>query len=176
MSARALSLCLALLGAVSACSHGTAGSATAQTAQDSPAPSSTAVTVPAPPSTTACTDRKAGKDGVTKLFCDGSASLDISAGARVATLQGGSCSESKGVITVNAGVAVGTGWAGSSVPDYVSVDVPDAGGEVGRFVAWIGNQHLEMGPVRASVSVNKKRIHVSGFTARGVSVTVDIAC
>ena len=173
---RAVALGLLMLATLGACSHASPGTAEAAAA----GPAATTTTVgpdpSAPPATTACTGRKAGKDGVTHLFCDGQASIGISVGTTVTSMQRGSCNSSGSLITVNAGVAVDSERAGSSIPDFISIDVPSTGGPVDRLDAWLGDRHPRISTARATVSANKKRIHVSGSTVQGVALAVDIAC
>jgi hypothetical protein len=94
----------------------------------------------------------------------------------VVTLQGGTCSDSKGVITVNAGLAVGPDWAGRAVPDYATLDVPDLGGRVPRLEVWVNGVHTVAATARATVGASKKVLHVTGTTVQDVAFTVDIAC
>ncbi len=70
-----------------------------------------------------CSAYTAGKKGVVRTFCSGSASVTLTAGGTTTVIKGGTCGKSGNYFTVNAGVVVSSSYKGSK-PNYFGLDAP----------------------------------------------------
>ena len=70
-----------------------------------------------------CSAYKAGKNGVIRTFCSGSATATVTAAGTTAVMKGGSCGKSGNYFTVNVGVVTSPNYKGSK-PNYFGLDVP----------------------------------------------------
>jgi len=69
-----------------------------------------------------------GADGVIRSFCDGPATVTFEIGDTSGEVGGGTCEESGGYFTVNAGTVVGADFDGTQ-PDYAGILLPPTEGE-----------------------------------------------
>jgi hypothetical protein len=70
-----------------------------------------------------CSAFKAGKNGIVRTFCSGSASATVTANGSTTTIKGGTCGKSGNYFTVNVGVVISPSYKGSK-PNYFGLDVP----------------------------------------------------
>jgi hypothetical protein len=75
----------------------------------------------------ACAGLTAGKDGVIRLWCDGTAKVTFDVGGTKGEIDGGTCSTEGGYFGVNAGVNIGPDFTGKK-PDYAGFLMPTADG------------------------------------------------
>ena len=70
----------------------------------------------------------AGKDGVIRTFCDGSAKVTFDLGGTEGSVDGGTCETSGGYFVVNAGTVIDGSYKGTK-PDYAGLLMPPADGD-----------------------------------------------
>jgi hypothetical protein len=104
-----------------------------------------------------CGSFEAGKGGVVRTFCDGSASIKITLGGTVKTLTGG-------YYTLNFGTVVGAGFEGEH-PDYFGALLPDGGGPPEAVSVHVDGLGGLIEHATASVSADKQSVHIEGATS-----------
>ena len=75
----------------------------------------------------ACAGLTAGKGGVIRLWCDGTAKVTFDVGGTKGEIDGGTCSTEGGYFSLNAGVNIGPDFTGKK-PDYAGFLMPTANG------------------------------------------------
>ncbi len=70
-----------------------------------------------------CSAYKAGKNGVIRTFCSGSATATVTTAGTTTVIKGGTCGKSGNYFTVNVGVVVSPNFKGPK-PNYFGLDAP----------------------------------------------------
>ncbi len=70
-----------------------------------------------------CSAYKAGKNGVIRTFCSGSATATVTVAGTSTVMKGGTCGKSGNYFTVNVGVVTSPGYKGAK-PNYFGLDAP----------------------------------------------------
>lgn len=86
-------------------------------------PGSTAGATGHKKSQSTCSAYKAGKKGVIRTFCSGTATATVTSAGTTTVIKGGTCGKSGNYFTVNVGVVVSPIYKGSK-PNYFGLDVP----------------------------------------------------
>ena len=149
-----------------------AASATNAAGRPSPLPT-TSAPQPAP----ACgAGLQAGTGGVVQLFCDGTATLVLDAGATHRTLHGGSCVVAQGQLAVNAGAVVGPGYpAGRAKPDFVGILVEPRTVTVDAFTLTLDGRGGAVQSAQATLS-GTSHLRATGSLPGVGPVAVDVDC
>jgi hypothetical protein len=70
-----------------------------------------------------CSAYKAGRKGVIRTFCSGTATATVTSAGTTTVIKGGTCGKSGNYFTVNVGVVVSPSYKGSK-PNYFGLDAP----------------------------------------------------
>jgi hypothetical protein len=119
----------------------------------------------------------AGKDGVLRVFCDGTARATVSIGSLTKQLVGGQCTETSGVLAINFGAAAGPDYpAAKPKPDYLGLLVPDGTATVEAPTVRIDGRGGNVAHNTATVAADRRSLHLSGALLAGDPVSVDVTC
>jgi hypothetical protein len=176
----------ALLGtcALAGCSQ--PGTSSPSATPDSPS------TPVAPPVTTArpanqdCTGGLTGNaPGVTRITCDGNATIHVQAGAVNKDFHGGVCHSAGDVWSAAAGVVIdstGAHGAYTGPPvDSIAVNNTNTPGKGTIQVSLSGKLYYDLGEATMTVAAGGKSAHIDGTSHRmsdapGAKITVDVTC
>ena len=135
----------------------------------------------APGTTTAavagsCTEYPKGAPGVINTFCDGTATVNLTVGAKAYALRGGTCSADASHFTLNLGV-VASGELAGPKPDYVGLTVQGPQGPFSNAVLIVVVDGKAYSPAPNSGDVGPSGGHFEGETvADGTKVSASFTC
>jgi hypothetical protein len=124
-----------------------------------------------------CSAYKAGKNGVIRTFCSGSATATVTAAGTTTVIKGGTCGRSGNYFTVNVGVVVGSSYKGSK-PNYFGLDVPPTATSFtnGILSYAVGGAGGYATSNSGTVGSNRKSGTFSGTDLQGNAVSGSFTC
>ena len=124
-----------------------------------------------------CSAYRAGKNGVIRTFCSGSATATVTTAGETTVMKGGTCGTSGSYFTVNIGVVVGAGYKGSK-PNYFGLDVaPTATAFTNAVLSYaVGGAGGYATSNSGSVTSNHKSGTFSGTDLTGKAVNGSFTC
>lgn len=125
-----------------------------------------------------CDELTAGREGVIRTFCSGSATVSVTIGPTAKTFTGGTCDDSTGELAVNVGVVVGPDFPpGRAKPDYVGALIDVKSSHSSAFTARIDGMGGVVTDVRTTVSADRRSVRLRGPLPGTKDVaTVDVYC
>jgi hypothetical protein len=167
---------VAVLAGVALAAGACGGSKSDDSAKRAPATNATAA--PSSKAAGGCADGvEAGKDGVLRVFCDGTARATVSIGSLTKQLVGGQCTETSGELAINFGAAAGPDYpAAKPKPDYLGLLVPDGTSTVEAPTVRIDGRGGNVAHNTATVAADRRSLHVTGALLAGDPVSIDVTC
>jgi hypothetical protein len=124
-----------------------------------------------------CSAYQAGRNGVIRTFCSGSATATVTTAGTTTLIRGGTCGKSGSYFTVNVGVVVSPSYRGSK-PNYFGLDVlPTAPTFTNAILSYaVGGAGGYATSNSGTVAPNHKSGTFSGTDLQGKAVSGSFTC
>ena len=124
-----------------------------------------------------CSAYKAGKHGVIRTFCSGTATATVTDAGTTTEIKGGTCGKSGNYFTVNVGVVTSPSYKGAK-PNYFGLDVPPNATTFSNAILSyaVGGTSGYASSNSGTVAANHKSGTFSGTDLQGQAVSGSFTC